>query len=317
MGGTKSSTKETWTSLMINIVSNLWGTEPIENLRNFNHVLAFSLHEAFNKIGVESKLVHDKTYHTEILTPKADYTILISACSYVYFTPWRWKEIEKKKIAANYVSNVRKSTKKKVMIYTESNYTRYETLCDIVFTVTEPLFTPKNRRFFAHPEKYKYAGWGAKPELFYPEQKEKAVFLDSLRWGGYGGGYDNIYHTIEKVLKEAQNLRTYNPIPKFPVDIRLRWVELAKIFRKCHYYLCTQRGEPGLTRLEAATCGALIIAPKQLYVPRSISSLEHVVWDTEEDLIKALNIKTNPEKIRAKALNHTWEKVAKRIVGEF
>ena len=77
------------------------------------------------------------------------------------------------------------------------------------------------------------------------------------------------------------------------------------------------RKEAGLPRIEAATCGALLVVPEGLYRPRSMDSLEHVRWRTKQELINALAVKTNPVKIRKRALEHSWDKVVKRMLPYF
>ena len=46
-----------------------------------------------------------------------------------------------------------------------------------------------------------------------------------------------------------------------------------------------------------------------------MSLLNHRVWNTEEELISILQEDVDIEANRQRALEHTWDKVAKRILG--
>ena len=299
---------------MINIISNLGPEHTINNLYNFNTVVAWHLHDAFDKLGIDSRLVNDNSIFKKD-PPATDHTLIVSSWAFVNFTLERWpNDKEHQKVAKRYTDRIRNSTKDKIAIYLDTNLHLYDKYVDLIFTVVEPLFPPENDHLFSHKEKYIYAGWGADPTLFYPEQEERVAFVDVMEYNIYGERIHKIYRMIENAFKQIQDLKLVMPIHRIKGKKRLNFVELAKVTRTCHYYLCTQPGESGLTRIEAATCGALILAHKRLYYQRTIGSLEHIVWDTEEDLIKALNTKTDPQKIREKALEHSWTKTAERII---
>ena len=92
---------------------------------------------------------------------------------------------------------------------------------------------------------------------------------------------------------------------------------MQKIIRKCHYYCCTQLGESGLTRIEAATSGALLVVPEALYRPRTMDSLECRMWRTRDDLLDILSTDVDVKANREKALVHSWDKVVERMIGVF
>jgi len=202
------------------------------------------------------------------------------------------------------LSQLRKATKGKITIYLGADYPQWFQYFDHVFTVVKP--RSKN-------PKCVYAGWGADPKYCYPDQDEKAVFLDSLMYPFYGGKFNGIYDIYKKVLPTL-GLKIYDPWPTYHGSKRLQWTQVQDILRKTHFHCCTQLGESGLTRIEAATSGALLVVPRPLYMPRTMASLEHRIWSTKEDLIKILKTETDPEAIRKKALQHSWDKVASRII---
>ena len=202
-------------------------------------------------------------------------------------------------------SKIRKATKGKMTLYIDADYPQWFRHFDYVFTVVKP--------YHGMDTKCVYAGWGADPEYCYPDQDEKAVFLDSLMYEFYDGKFNSIYDIYKNTLPEL-GLKTYNPWPTYHGSKRLTWTQVQELLRKTSYYCCTQLGESGLTRIESATCGALLVVPKALYKPRTMASLEHRIWSTKEELIKILEMETNQEAIRRKALNHSWDRAASRIL---
>jgi len=295
----------------INLISNLNTEKGLNSgFFIFNMSVGFFLGEALRKKGVECNIVHDREVST---APRADHTIAISGRSMLMLrgTASGGKEYSKaiKKKCRSYRSAVKKATRGKIAIYLDADYSGWAEYFDHVFTLVNP--KPKASK------KYVYAGWGADPEYCYPQQsgpkRPRAVFLDSLMYGYYDNKYNKIYDIYKKTLPKC-GLRIYDPIPKYHGIKRIRWTEMQKILGKCHYYCLTQPGEGGLTRIEAATCGALLVAPRAFSKLRSISSLEHKIWDTKEELVNILLTTTDVKAIRKRALEHSWDKVAGRII---
>ena len=300
-------------------------TPDINSLNRFNSVVAWNLAKAFKKLGYKSNFVYtykptsrgvflcrwldNKNYHQPRIPPKADHTIAISGESMLLLrgTGRGRKQYteEIKKAAKKYRQKIEAATSGKIAIYLDADYGGWAEYFDHVFTLVKP-------KANAH-KKYVYAGWGADPEYFYPEQTEKAIYLDCLMYDYYKGKHNKIYDTYKQVLSDSK-LKVYNPLETYHGTPRISWPELQKILRKCHFYCLTQPGEGGLTRIEAATCGALLVVPEAFSKLRSISSLEHKVWKTKEDLSRILKTETDPQVIRKKALEHSWDKVASRIL---
>ena len=295
----------------INLISNL-DTEKGLNSKFFifNMTIGYFLGKALEEEGVKCNIVHDRKVST---AAKADHTIAISGRSMLMLRGTgkggkEYPEATKKK-CRNYRRAVEKSTSGKIAVYLDADYSGWAEYFDHVFTVVKPM--PN-----AH-KKYVYAGWGADPKYCYPQQsgpaRPRTVFLDSLMYGYYDGKFNEIYDIYKEILPKS-GLTVYDPIPKYHGVKRIKWIELQKILRKCHYYCLTQPGEGGLTRIESATCGALLVVPRAFSKLRSISSLEHRVWDTKTDLARILKTKTNLKAIRRRALEHSWDKVASRII---
>jgi len=261
--------------------------------------VAWFLREALKKQHVECRLVYSKDIPT-VTVPYADHTLVTSAIA--------MKAMRKD---PEYRERVRGSTKGKLTVYLDAAYAYWDGIFDRVFTVVEP--------FGKSSKKYVYAGWGADPQYCYPDQGPRAVFVDSLMYGFYGGRFDHVYELIDTVLVELSwrvPLQIYCPFPDYHNRKVMTWLEVQQILRRCHFYMCTQDGEGGLTRIEAATCGALLVVPKPLYRHRTMGSLEHAIWTSKEELRQILKSNTDPDAISRKARAHTWDKVASRILAE-
>jgi hypothetical protein len=105
-----------------------------------------------------------------------------------------------------------------------------------------------------------------------------------------------------------------HPIPVYRGVQRLGWLDHQKLVRAAHFYCLTQPGEGGLTRIEAATGGALLVVPEAFSKLRILSGLERRVWRNKDDLIEILESTPDTEFIRKRALKHSWRKTAERIM---
>lgn len=276
---------------MLNLISNLDEKTKLKELNSFNHVVAWFLHEAFEKMGYPSKLVCESGR-----IPPADDTLIISNTAM----------LRMRTDSSDYRDMMRRSTRRILALYLDSddcisasNARPY----DIVLTVV-PLRT--NNKTFVH------VGWGADPRYCYPAQSEKIVFLDRECEVGDLSQQRQLYQVYSRVLPTTgKKILHYNDLfsPKIP------WMEVQKVFRKCHYYCCTQYGECDISRLEAATCGALLVIPTYLsrLMPRTMGPLTHAIWETDADLRRIIATETDPQAISKQAGKQTWDLVAERI----
>jgi hypothetical protein len=276
--------------LKIKLVSGLDEDSHIEEVFTPNSVYAWFLHKAFVENGVDAKLVNEAKLLKEY-PPETDHTIVISA------TTHGLTEILEK---------LRKSTVGKLTRYMNADKVSGDRFFDYCFTQIGPVVY--------RPEKYICVGWGVDPTYSYPDQDEPAAFLDSKvlnrrgmkkLWGPYIS-YGNVLSNLD--------MRTYNPVPIYNWQDRIPYPDYQAILRKCHFFLCTQHGNGGLNRLEAAACGALLVVPSILYKERTMSLLNHKVWSTEKELGGILRGDVDVEANRKRALEHRWGDVARRML---
>jgi len=299
--------------LIVNLFSYNTDVSTPDRFFSFNQVVAWSLHKAFTKIGVETRFIGNGQFLEEN-TPQADHSIVIS--SYTMKAVRDNPALHRK---------MREATTGRMTLYLDSDYVDWWKVFDYVFTVVKPVTT--------NPQ-YVYAGWGADPELFYPDQDSKAIFIDSILYGNHKGKLDSIYDDIKtvfhisdgqlenrkplthKTVVDGADIIVYMPIPIYRGN-KVLWPEFGGIQRKCHFYLCTQLGESGLSRIESATCGALLVVPEALYRPRTMDSLECRLWRTRDDLLDILSMNVDVKANRERALKHSWDKVAGRMLKVF
>lgn len=296
--------------MIINLFSRNTETSSPETLFMFNQVVAWALRRAFTKIGVETRFVSDDQFWDGDI-PEADHSIVIS--NFVMRAIRNDPALHQK---------MREATKGKMTLYLDSDYAYWWRLFDHVFTIVEPLRSEVQ---------YVYAGWGADPSIFYPDQEDKAIFINSLLYGKWNGKFDYIYddvrdifHISEEQLNgkkpvmhkttiDGMEITVYLPVPVFRENV-VPWSDFRCIQRKCHFYFCTQLGESVLTRIESATCGSLLVVPKPLLRSRTMGSMEHAIYETRQELIEILKTKTDVKAIREKALENSWDKVVGRML---
>lgn len=275
---------------MLNIIGELSGDAKLTEIRGWGHVIPWCLHEAFEELGYPSRLVN----YTDNHPPVADNALLIGRATNMLKQP-------------QYLKNLKSATREKITNYLDWDFNLWYRF-DVTFTVVPPKKAS---------ERFVYAGWGAPAKYFYPDQQEKTLFFDRLRLVHLKKLYKTnkqLLQTIERVLA-----RTH---AKIYVNNHARsWMEMQQILRRCHYHVdCVCECnicECGLTRIEAATCGALLVVPKFLYLKgqKTLNPLEYALWETEEELENILDRKTNPHAISMKARKQTWKKAATRIMN--
>lgn len=281
--------------MKINLIGNIYENSHLETINAPSEIYTWFLHRAFVEDGVDVRLVNESKLLKE-MPPRADHTIVISSAN-----SHSIRDVK-------HIKKLRSFTTGKLTCYMNIDKMRRgsEQYFDHCFTQIAPRSS--------HLEKYIYAGWGVDPNLSYPEQDGKAAFLDSK--GLYRSMVQKTkkaYQTYDNVLPKL-DIKVYNPVPVYNKSKRLPYLDYQTILRKCHYFLCTHFGEGGLNRLEAAACGALLVVPTKLYRKRTMQLLNHRIWHTEEELIEVLSEHVNIEANRQRALEHTWDKVAKRIL---
>ncbi len=276
--------------MIFNLVSNLDENFKIEKFNAYNHVIAYNLREELLKQGHEVNLVKD---HSNKTPPKCDHVIVTSNTA-----------MNRIRMDPSFLRLHKASASGKFCLWYDSDMGNWQ-MFDHIFVV--------NYRREKPSDLFKYVGWAADPTIFLPQQTEKIAFVDSYMWGCYSGNHDHVYITIRRVLKDLK-IKTIQLVPEYNKG-RASWLEMIEAFKQCSFNILTQREYWGLTNIESATCGALLVAHKDLDLPITWpSKLNHVLWETPEDLKAILSSSVDVEANRRLALKNSWKKIVNRIM---
>lgn len=166
--------------MILNLVSNLDQLFQVEKFNAYNHVIAYSLRRALLDLGHEVNLIRDHGNEA----PQADHTVVISNVAMV-----------KVRDNPEYKAMLREATRGKFTLWLDESYHGWDQHFDRILTVVPP--------YKDSSDKYRWVGYAAYPDLFYSDQEEKTVFVDSYMWGWYGGAHDWIYRCIQEALEES------------------------------------------------------------------------------------------------------------------
>lgn len=293
--------------MKINIVCNTNADITIDSIKNVNVMRAFFLKRELIKKGCDVELVCDRSKYF----PPCDHTIVTST-----------RGSSRMRVYEGYRRMIRKSTKRLLTHYVAVDLWNRAPFFDRIFTVVRPY--PKTHK--VHPGKFVYAGWGVDPSNCYPDQDKRTVFVDykhkKKEWGGlkkmypgfdYGKIYNNIWEVTRnmgcRVLRYEQLMKRHGR--------GYRWSEFVGFFRKTHFFVDTVWGDCGHTRLEAATCGALLVVHKRLFRPRTFNQFNFKIWGTKSELRSILEGRVDIKSNRSKALRNRWDLVAQRMLDVF
>lgn len=212
---------------------------------------------------------------------------------------------------------------------------------DINFTVRDDDWRYEdnvNNRMTRHKLYNYHVGWAADREIFYPEQNENdtlKIFVDHSTFTDTSPDYTlNVLMSLKRLrdiisstgLGKFKNLdlttltdngiegidldnihvkpynRTAVPLPKFSAELR-----------KSHVFIVTHNESVGLSVLEAAHCGAFVIAPKDTINPCRLSKVKHMIFNGNIDWTN-LPSQVSPDENSLFVLSQNWDNVAHNII---
>ncbi|WP_370608302.1 glycosyltransferase [Citrobacter meridianamericanus] len=204
---------------------------------------------------------------------------------------------------------------------------------DITFTVRDDTwkFQDNKPRLFRHQRYNKYVGWAADSSLFYPEKKQHEqlrIFIDHAAFDV--SGFDHSL-TIMMNLRQlsamgvsfvARTLTDEGIADVDPENICLKpyrrngvsAIEFAAELRQADIFIVTHPESLGLTVLEAAMCGALVLTPDHCIAPDRLQLVNHQVITSKIDWAKAL-VAVDREANAERVAGFTWEAVARNIIS--
>lgn len=192
-----------------------------------------------------------------------------------------------------------------------------------------------------YKEKNATIGWASDSDLNFPEKEKEYlnVLLDHDIYGKSVGEYTEfmddlrlqlirLFEESDKPVKIAKLVdggieyitkeqlvsgyvgKPYTKTKNIPYTDIVRYHNAADIF------IVTHRESLGLVALEVSLAGAVVVCPTGFLSKCRLNSIIHYEWNIESPLPwnTVLSL-ANPDKIRNKALQNTWDKMA-RIIAE-
>lgn len=277
--------------MIFNLVSNLSEGYDPDLILQYNTSIAVSLKAALIKAGHYVTLVKDHDDEA----PTAGYTIVISN--------WAMNRVRDDPA---YLPMLRRATRWKLCLWLDAAFGGMDAQYDTVFTVVPPYD-------YSGP-KFRWAGFAADPDIFKSQQaSQPRAFIDSYAYGWHDGKYDYVFDIIKAVTKD---MAVSQPVEQYNEGRRIPRARLAEIMSYCHFSVVTQVGNWGLTNIETATCGALLVIHKDMNAEHTWPcELNHALWKSKYELEEILSRPVDVEANRAKALEQNWAQVVARIEG--
>jgi hypothetical protein len=209
---------------------------------------------------------------------------------------------------------------------------------DCTFTFRDD--STRTREWERFATKYHYIGWAADPELLYPEQKpdKLRILIDHPYYKNgtpditQGVTADVIMFARSHMWAEFnfEGIRVRRLVNGGAEDVDLNdgttrqfdrqhvpFADIVSEYRKAHIYCVTHKESVGLTCLELAYCGAMVVASHGLIYQDRLDTIRHVTYEGVRapwsQVLAAINIKASAEVAR----EQTWDKVADRMLAWF
>ena len=190
--------------------------------------------------------------------------------------------------------------------------------------------------YYAVPAKQKpkslWVGWGADPTICRPDKDNRKIriLIDHSYYGSNRSRdmSDNIINDAAKFSLSNKNIEIRRFISGGieNLDINNLWkdkynrsglsfTDACKEYCAAHIFIVTHPESMGLSVLEAAMSGALIVLPNGYIRHELIRDLNHIEYTGNIPWKVVLN-RIDPDKSRKMALKHTWSEVAGRIASD-
>tara|TARA_R110002167_G_scaffold359957_1_gene577210 strand:- start:813 stop:1808 length:996 start_codon:yes stop_codon:yes gene_type:complete len=193
-----------------------------------------------------------------------------------------------------------------------------------------------NNRYKRHRENNKYIGWAADSEYLYPDQSCQTlrVLVDHPAFNVAQKDQTlSILMNLEALEKNKEIISKYGfddiavrqimdggvvdvDLKKIAVrpykKIAVPFLEISKEYRAAHIFMVTHLESVGLSMLEAALAGGVVVAPKGLVPMDRLETINHVLVDGAVDWDYVLE-KVNPRENSLVAARNSWEEVARKM----
>ena len=306
----------------------------LRRVKNFTGVQAFYLMREFRNRGVEMVFANPK--HPNMI----DYLTHLDGqgCDHVLALGLRWFTHQPKGCATilKTKTNGAVTMLHDGLVHDYLDEFMVGVDCTFMFRNDKLRTKEWNRRY---AKNYCYIGWAADPEFLYPDQKADelrilidhpyyksgtpdittAVVNDTVLFA-QSGSWREKFKTIRVrrlVNGGAEDVNFDKPDVR-PFDRQhVPFGDIVREYRKSLVYCVTHKESVGLTCLELAYCGAMVVAPKGMIYQDRLDTMRHVQYEGVRapwpNILDAINIKELAEMAR----KQTWGDVAERMLQWF
>jgi len=171
-------------------------------------------------------------------------------------------------------------------------------------------------------------GWAADGNVFQPNQDRRPlrILLDHPHY--IEGQPDETDMLVRSLMEVSAKVCRFGPTAEEDIDpanytptkrygSRMPHLKVAAIHGKAHVFCVTHQESQGLSVLEAAMSGSLIVAKKGHIKPALLDGLAHVTYEEQPDWDATL-AQVNPARARRLALPYDrWDEVGQIIYDTF
>lgn len=204
---------------------------------------------------------------------------------------------------------------------------------------------PEDVLFFQVPARKKpphshYIGWATSPRLCKPAQKKDQIriLIDHLYYGTKSKDMINSDKTMDiskKAFEFAKNSKkmieirrlciggaetlteqNYKVKTKYVQNGGMSYEKACEEYSQSDVYFVTHKESMGLTVLECAMAGALIVSPKGYIKQGLLSPLHHIEYDDKIPWVKIIK-NINHKKARDAASKYNWKMLCDRMLRYF
>jgi len=209
--------------------------------------------------------------------------------------------------------------------------------CHCTFTITKNNVNDKT------PKQNRLIGWGADPNLLEPDQdpSELRILVDHPGYGSPkwffdmsvavqrdcldfadSGLWGSRYRSIRLRRHVDGGFEDFTAPSVAPYrHIGCPWPVLAAEYRKTHVFMMTHREMIGISAIEAAMAGALVVVPRagptgprRLFVPQDrLDTIRHIVYGHSVPWQIVLD-NIHVARSRRQAIEHNWDAVAGNVI---
>ena len=185
-----------------------------------------------------------------------------------------------------------------------------------------------------------YIGWGADPQLCYPDKLDDTLHI-LIDHSNYNKNRPDLSDCIAKQVQSLIDSKQYTKLFKH-IKVRrfvdryesgvgvedfdskhnvkysytrrgLSYVDACAEYRKAHIFIVTHPESLGLSVLESAMSGALVVSPEYFIKSEKINDVRHVLFKTKINwkvVLKQISVKKSVKKVKYL----TWEKSFRTLI---